>query len=277
MLMEKPLNQHEELEKEILDILANGIEIGRSVEEFIYSSTGMVPDPAFLETAISGESSEYEAAVDLIFFPDDDARIRVERVIPRSFDYSDEKNLIGKIISSKPLCTLRFAGSGSSLTVSVPERFSERFIRRLNLATYLPERLHELVGKYYAGKKYLALKDIRAKTGIHHSFDLLMDFLENISDIFPPEIEDLDTIMAISGMFPEETGIVSAINLAYIKWESSLKKHEDMEVALASGCMEELLSRGVRIQAINRDNIERKMAAAGRIICLLGCSPLCSI
>lgn len=263
------MNRLEDLEKEILDILADGMVVGRSVEEFIYSSTGMNPDPTFLEEAIFCESSELESVLDLVFFPDDCVRDRVEKVIPDSFKEADEKNLIDKIISIRPVCSLRFSESDFSVAVPVPERLVGRFVRRLNLSLYMPEQLRELISTHYPGREHSVFKNIRAREGRTHSLNLITDFLKKITGIFSPEIEDLNIIMTISGMFPEETEIVSAINHAYRKWESSLKKHEDMEKALSSGCMEELMARGIRIQTINREDIEKKMAAAARITNLL--------
>ncbi|WP_027359676.1 hypothetical protein [Desulforegula conservatrix] len=267
------MSPHDDLEKEISDILSGVIIIDQSVEEFINFSTGMTPDPAFLKEAISCEISEFEAAVDLIFSPDDDARIRVERFIPRSFNLMDEKNLIDKITGLKLSCTLRFAGSGVSLTVPVPERSIGRFVRRLNLTAGIPWRLRELTEKHFSGRECTVLKVIREKAGALRSLDLIVDFLENISDLFQPEIEDLDIIMTVSGMFPEETSLLAAINLAFRKWDSALKKHEDMEKALFSGCMEELMAKGMRIQAINREDIEKKIASADRIISLFRFRP----
>ncbi len=267
------MSPHDELEKKISDILSGVIMIDLSVEEFIKFSTGMTPDPAFLKEAISCEISEFEAAVDLIFSPDDDARIRVEKFIPRSFNRMDEKNLIDKIAGLKLSCTLRLAGSGTSLAVSVPERSVGRFVRRLNLTAEIPGRLRELIEKHFSGRESTVLKIIREKAGTLRSLDLIVDFLENISDFFQPEIEDLNIIMTVSGMFPEETELLAAINLAFRKWDSSLKKHEDMEKALFSGCMEELMAKGMRIQAINRNDIENKSAAANRIISLLRFRP----
>jgi len=263
------LNQPDDLEKEIFAILADGIVIGRLVEEFIYSSTGINPDPVFFEEAISSESSELEAAMDLIFFPDDSARSRVEKFIVQPFKETDENLLIDKIIESKPVCSLRFEESGSSLAVPVPGRFIARFVKRFNLCFTIPEHLRELIGKHYSGREYSVFKDIRARAREKNAINLIISFLENVSGIFQPEIEDLNIVMTVSGMFPEETGIISAINRAYIKWESTLKKHEDLETALASGCMEELMAKGMRIQAINRDDIEIKMAAVSRVMNLL--------
>lgn len=267
--MERFLNQPDDLEREIIAILADGIVIGRSVEEFIHSSIGINPDPAFLEKAIACESSELEAAMDLIFFPDDSARGRVEKVLIQSFKETDEKFLIDKIIGSKPVCSLMFEESGFSLVVPVPGRFIERFVKRLNLCFTIPEHLREIIGKHCPGWEYSVFKNIRTRARGKNSLNLIMNFFENLSGIFQPEIEDLNIIMTVSGMFPEETEMLPAINLAYIKWESTLKKQEDLETALSSGCMEELMAKGMRIQAINRDDIETKMSAVSRVMNLL--------
>lgn len=263
------MNQHDALEKEILAILSEGVVIDKSIQEFIRTSTGNSLDEIFLNDAAFSESSEFEAALDLIFFPDHKMRLRIEADIPEGFNESDEERLICAVNAATPVCHVRIPFSDHSFMIKVPERIVARFIKRFNLTRKIPGGLRVLVSQHFPGMESLVFAEIRAKAGKGNVFSLITDFLENLSSIFPPMIEDLEIIMTISGMFPEEAEISPALTLAHRKWEFALKKHEDIERALASGCIEELMAKGMRIQAINRDDIERKMAAADRLMSLL--------
>lgn len=267
------MNRHDAFLEEFLEIFSSGIEVDDDAREFASSMTGRYPDQAFFREALEAESADSEAILDLVFSPGHLARQRIEDLIPEDFGPSDEEKLIRELVSSGPSCLMRYAGDEASFSFKVPERMVERFVKRFNLSNKVPEGLRRTVRTTFPDSAQSVLASVRAKAVREDTFALIMDFMENLSGVFRPLPGDVDMIMTISGMFPGETKIASALALANRKWDFALKKHEDHQSLLASGCVEELMAKGVRIQSINREDIEEKLAGAERIFSLLRYSP----
>lgn len=260
------MGSHESLFREIIDIFSEGITADESVCKFIYSFSGCYPDRAFIENAVRDEVSEYEAVLDLIFFPDLSMRARIEPFIPAVFTCDDEKNLIKDLNDHMPACIISFPLQGFSIKIDFPSRITVRFVQRLNLCMEIPEKTMLSVKNLFPGHDNIIFAKIRASFPGKQTMTLIQGFLENHAGILPSQIEDIDTIITISGINPYETDIYKALEKALMQWDSSLKKHEDIEKTLSSGCIEELMSKGMRIQSVNRENIENKIMCASRIM-----------
>lgn len=255
---------------EIIDIFSEGIIVDDSVCEFIYSFSGRYPDKAFVDMAVRDESFESEAALDLIFFPDPETRSRIEPFIPAAFTSEDERELVEAINTAMPASLLIFKSPGFSTEIDVPERTVGRFVHKLHLCMEIPEKTRELVKGFFPGSREAVFAKIRSFSPGRQSMRLINDFFENYNDIISLDIEDLDVVIMIAEMNPDETDIYHAVRKSFRQWESALKRHEDMERALLSGCIEELMAKGMRMQAINRDIIEKRMMCASRIMNCLG-------
>ncbi len=264
------MNQSESLCSEIIDIFSEGIIVDDSVCEFIYSFSGSYPDKAFVDTAVRDEAFESEAALDLIFFPDPETRNRIEPFIPADFTSEDERDLVGAINTAMPAGLLIFKSLGFSTEIDVPERTVRRFVQKLHLCVEIPEKTRELVKGFFPGSWEAVFAKIRSFSPGRQPMGLINDFFENYSDIISLDIEDLDIVIMIAEMNPDETDIYHAVGKSFRQWESALKRHEDTERALFSGCIEELVAKGMRIQAIDRENIEKRMMCTSRIMNCLG-------
>lgn len=267
------MNRHDALLKGFFSIFSKGIEVDDDAREFASSMAGRNPDQAFFMEALESESSDSEAFLDFVFSPGHLLRQRIEDLIPDGFGEYDEEMLIRELVSSEPSCLVRYADDEASFSVKIPERMVERFVKRFNLSKKIPEDLNAMVRARFPDSAHSVLASIRASVLAENTFALLMDFMENLSGIFKPLPGDVEMMITISGMFPGETKVASALAMANRKWDFALKKDEDHQRLLASGCVEELMAKGFRIQSINRDDIEKKLAGAERIFSLLRYSP----
>lgn len=257
---------HESLLREIIYIFSEGIKADESVCEFIYSFSGCYPDRTFIENVVRDETSEFEAVLDLVFFPDLSMRARIEPFIPAVFTCYDEKKLIKDLNDNMPACTISFPDQDFSIKTDVPARITGRLVQRLNLCMKIPEKTILSVKNLFPDHKNIIFAKIRASFTGKQTMTLIQDFLENHAGILPPQIEDIDTVITVSGINPYETDIYKALEKSLMQWDSSLKKHEDIEKALSSGCIEELMSKGMRIQSVNREDIENRIMCASRIM-----------
>lgn len=281
--MERLLNQPDcgacilqnslDLQREIIRIFSLGLSIDDSVRNFALTMTGRTLDRDLLFEIMEKGDSELEMVLDLIFFPDDSVRSKIEPVIPDLFHESDEAELIMSVIRTRPVCRIILDAPSSPHEIMPEEKFIEGFIKRLNLCMCLPENLSSLLSKRFGPEKDMARMVIRSLMPPKKALCMIEDFLSLVSDIFPPEPDDLKTVILISGMFPKEDEFITALCLAFEKWDYALKRIEDFEKAMSSGCMEELMARGMRPPSASRADVEKKLSGAERIMELLRFNP----
>jgi len=123
------------LADEIIEILRQGLTLGPDVMHFIDSTFG-TPSADQLKALLEDESdSEAESLSDLVFFPDEAFRVRIEDLLEsHDFQKDEERCVQDRLASCRPETILYLPDGRGSLTVAIPPKAAARFVPRLRIS-----------------------------------------------------------------------------------------------------------------------------------------------
>ena len=147
-LIVKDMDKCQSLADEISTLLQDGIQLDSEVLSYI-DSTFSYPTSDQIEAVLNDpDHSERDTLVELIFFPDEFMRLRIESLLER-FRYEDRdvEEIIHLLERRKPSAHIRIRDDGSPIRIPLPPEAVKPLIRRLRITIQLPEKIINLIDR----------------------------------------------------------------------------------------------------------------------------------
>jgi hypothetical protein len=258
------------LAEKIEQIFRNGFVLSDDVTHYI-DSTFSNPSINELEEIIYDEQNcERDPLIELIFFPDELVQIKLEEFLEsKDFEKEDEEKVINYILNKKSVTTIHFPENKGSIKFIVSELSALQFVSRLNISRKLNKRLLKAINKFVSDKCRTLVK-VRLRNAMtvlsENKIKFLSSFFEKI------KVEENYFFKCLDFMLNFFDGIKDDINIhqSIVERKRSLLQNLQealkFEELLNKNNMETLISRGVRIPHINKEEIMHKIVIIDTII-----------
>ena len=246
------------LAEKIERIFRGGFVLSDDVMHYI-DSTFSNPSINELEKIIYDEHNcERDPLIELIFFPDESAQIKLEEFLEsKDFKKEDEEKVINYILNKKLVTTIHFPDNKGSIKFIVPELSAPQFVFRLNISRKLNKRLLKAIDKFVSDKRRIPLK-VRLRNAMsvlsENKIKFLCSFFEKL------KVEENYFFKCLDFMLDFFEGIKDDINIQQSLVErkrslfQNLQKAVKFEELLNKNNMETLISRGVRIPHVSKED-----------------------
>ncbi|MDL2122110.1 MAG: hypothetical protein LWX51_03295 [Deltaproteobacteria bacterium] len=246
------------LAEKIEQIFRDGFVLSSDVMHYI-DSTFSNPSINELEEIINDEHNcERDSLVELLFFPDESVQIELEEFLEsKDFKKEDEEKVINYILNKKLVTTIRFPESKDSLKFFVPKSSAIQFISRLNLSRKLNKRLLKAINKFVSDKRRTPVK-VRLRNAMtvlsENKIKFLCSFFEKIKVEENYFFKCLDFILDFFDGIKDDINIQQPLVERKRSLFQNLQKAVKFEELLNKNNLEELISRGVRIPHISKED-----------------------
>jgi hypothetical protein len=246
------------LAEKIEQIFRDGFVLSSDVMHYI-DSTFSNPSINELEEIINDEHNcERDSLVELLFFPDESVQIELEELLEKEdFKKKDEEKVLSYILNKKLVTTIRFPESKGSLKFFVPKSSAIQFISRLNISRKPNKRLLKAIDKFVSDKCRTPVKVRLRNARVEFTENKIMfmrSFFEKL------KVEENCFFKCLDFMLDFFDGIKDDINIQQSLVErkrslfQNLQKAVKFEELLNKNNLEELISRGVRISHISKED-----------------------
>ncbi len=246
------------LAEKIERIFRGGFVLSDDVMHYI-DSTFSNPSINELEKIIYDEHNcERDPLIELIFFPDEPAQIKLEEFLEsKDFKKEDEEKVINYILNKKLVTTIHFPDNKGSIKFIVPELSAPQFVFRLNISRKVNKRLLKAIDKFVSDKRRIPVK-VRLRNAMsvlsENKIKFLCSFFEKL------KVEENYFFKCLDFMLDFFEGIKDDINIQQSLVErkrslfQNLQKAVKFEELLNKNNMETLISRGVRIPHVSKED-----------------------
>jgi hypothetical protein len=256
----------------IRDILQDGLIVSPEVLHYI-NSTFSNPEISEFEALLNDESDcEREPLIELIFFPDDAARIRLEPLLERENFLKDDIETVSNMLYSEHIrLALRFP-DGNVLIINLPEDATSRFIFRLNISYKTEQQILDTIQCHIPENIQWTVKVRLRNARLDFSpnkLDFLCRFFEK--PIAEPDelLECLDFILTFMTEIRDSEDIRAALERRKEFHFLAIQKAADFEEQFGKNNMETLMVQGLRVPHIDRAKLMREIVIIDRICYLL--------
>ncbi|MBU4420499.1 MAG: hypothetical protein KKH84_05770 [Proteobacteria bacterium] len=244
--------------EKIEQIFTYGFVLNGDIRHYI-DSTFLSPSINELEEIINDEHNcERDSLIELLFFPDDSMQVKLEEFLEsEDFKKKDEEKVLSYILDKKLLTTIRFPESKDSLKFFLPKSSAMQFLSRLNISRKLNERLIKAIDEFVSDKCKTAVK-VRLRNArvefTENKIMFLRSFFEKI------KVEDnyffkcLDFMLDFFDRLEDDSNILQSLLDKKELYFCNLQKAVKFEEMLNKNNMETLISRGVRIPHISKED-----------------------
>lgn len=245
--------------EKIEQIFTYGFVLNSDIRHYI-DSTFLSPSINELEEIINDEHNcERDSLIELLFFPDDSMQVKLEEFLEsEDFKKKDEEKILSYILDKKLLTTIRFPESKDSLKFFLPKSSAMQFLSRLNISRKLNERLIKAIDEFVSDKCKTAVK-VRLRNArvefTENKIMFLRSFFEKI------KVEDnyffkcLDFMLDFFDRLEDDRDILQSLLDKKELYFQDLQKAVRFKELLNKNNMETLISRGVRIPHVNKEEI----------------------
>ena len=257
------------LADKIEEIFNDGLNLSKEVVHYI-DSTFSHPSKNQFEEVLTDESDcERDSLLELIFFPDESARIRLEELLEEEdFQKADEETVASLLSSMQAGATIRFPDERGSLRVLISNSAANSFVSRLHISRRLNGSLIETIDHHINEKIKNRVKARLRNTRIEHTGNrvvFMCSFFEKMNSRAVDFFENLNFILEFLDEIQEDTDIYRSLmnkKIFYFRNVEIAKKHEDQ---LQKSNMETLFAQGVRMPYVNKNDMQKKMRMIDRI------------
>ncbi len=260
------------LAQEIRAIFQDGLTISPQVLRYI-NSTFSNPEISELEALLNDESDcERDPLLELIFFPDDAARIRLEPLFEKENFLKDDAQAVSNLLYSEHIrVALRFP-DGNALVINLPEDAAYRFISRLNISYKADRQLLEIVNAHVEKNLQWTVK-VRLRNArldlSQNKLDFLCHFFEKPITQADELLECLDFVLAFMSEIRDSDDIRTALERRKEFHFLAIQKAADFEEQFGRNNMETLMVQGMRMPHIDRAKLMREIVIIDRICYLV--------
>jgi len=251
-------------------IFRDGFVLSDDVTHYI-DSTFLNPSINELEEIIYDEHNcERDPLIELIFFPDELVQIKLEEFLEsKDFKKEDEQKIIDYILNKKLVTTVHFPDNKGLIKFVVPELSVLQFVFRLNISRKLNKRLFKVINKFVTEKYKLSVK-VRLRNARSELFENKIKFLSSLFEKLKVEenyfFKCLDFVLDFFDRLKDDKNILQSLLEKKELYFQDLQKAIKFEELPNKNNMETLISRGVRIPHIGKEEIMHKIVIIDTII-----------
>jgi hypothetical protein len=262
-LTRKPPERCRILAEKIAAILREGLDLSPQTLHYI-DSTFSAPSTEEMLKIINDESdSESDSLVELIFFPDEDLQIALEKFLEHvEFKPEDEAIAADCLARLKPHTRIFFPDDRRTLELSMPESSAGQLVARLKISKKLDPRLIEIIGRSVAeidrDRFKVWLRNSRF-TGSESNVSFLCRFFEQWPAQREGFFQALEFILNFLDEVPEDTDLFVALMRKKRFYVRSLQKAEKYEEQMKGKNIETLLLQGLRIPYADKGDAIKKI------------------
>jgi len=258
------------LAEKIEQIFRNGFVLRDDIMHYIDSTFSNPSLNEFKEIIYDEDNCEREPLFELLFFPDELVQIKLEELIEsKDFKKEDEEKVINYILNKKLVTTIHFPENKGSIKFIVPELSALQFVSRLNISRKLNKRLLEAINKFVSDKRKNLVK-IRLR---NHSVKLTENKIMFLCSCFEKlKVEEncffkcLDFMLDFFEILEDDSDILLSLENRKEFYFHNLQKAARFEELLHKNNMETLISGGVRIPHISKEDAMQNIVTIDTII-----------
>lgn len=228
-------------------VLAEGIVLSQTVEDYVSGTFGCSDLVHILETA---DSSEIDSLLELLFYPDFEMKVRFESRWGREkFDRQAQETVIELAIARPIMATIINPSDGSAIHIELPAFVIEAFIRRLNIAWRPTSDLQSCMIENSRHPHFIRMRvHLRHARVDWHPGQVRL--IERFLTKMPEKAEDLETdLIFLLDILPEFAPNCDPFDFLVAKkffYFQSLCKAEDFERKRQDSNMEIMMLQGNR-------------------------------
>jgi len=258
------------LAEKIERIFRDGFVLSDDIMHYI-DSTFSNPSINELEEVINDENNcERDSLVELFFFPDESVQIELEEFLEKEdFKKKDEEKVLSYILNKKVVTTILFPESKDSLKFFAPKSSAIQFISRLNISKKLNKTLLKAIDKFVSDKRKIPVK-VRLRNAMAvfagNKIKFLRSFFEKLKVEENYFFKCLDFMLDFFDGIKDDKNILQSLLDSKELYFKDLQKAVKFEELLNKNNIETLISRGVRIPHVNKEEIMHKIVIIDTII-----------
>ena len=239
-------------------IFRDGFVLSDDIMHYI-DSTFSNPSINELEEIIYDEHNcERDPLIELIFFPDELVQIKLEEFLEsKDFKKKDEEKVINYILNKKLVTTIHFPENKGSIKFIVPELSALQFVSRLNISRKLNKRLLKAINKFVPDKRRTTVK-VKLRNAMtvlsENKIKFLCSFFEKLKVEEDYFFKCLDFVPDFFDGIKDDKNILQSLLDKKELYFQDLQKAVRFEELLNKNNMETLISRGVRIPHISKED-----------------------
>jgi hypothetical protein len=211
---------------------------------------------------------ERDPLVELLFFPDESVQIKLEELLEKEdFKKNDEEKVLSYMLDKKLATTIRFPESEGSFKFVVPKSSAMQFISRLNISRKLNKRLLKAIDKFVSDNCRTPVK-VRLRNArvelTENEIMFLRSFFEKLKveenyffkclDFMLDFFAELKFARLKDDGLKDDRNILQSFEDRKGFYFQNLQKAARFEELLNKNNMETLISRGVRIPHISKED-----------------------
>ena len=260
--------------RELTDWLTEGVELSREVVDFIDST--LAPESAeALESLLNeAESCEADAAIELIFFPDEALQERLEPIAAEAGLTETDLPDIRQALNEKNIeARIRFPDHRQILSLQVPPAAVDQLIARLHLTRQLDDKLARSISEAQPDARTTRRIRVKLRNARISQSETQVDFLsrliEKLAQQFDLNTEKeagefwkiLDLALYLLEQTEADADLFSALMTHKKLLIRAIQTAQKNQSALSSNTVEALIMQGVSIPSISiesaRETIDR--------------------
>jgi hypothetical protein len=240
-------------------IFRDGFVLSDDIMHYI-DSTFSNPSINELEEIIYDEHNcERDPLIELIFFPDELVQIKLEEFLEsKDFKKKDEEKVINYILNKKLVTTIHFPENKGSIKFIVPELSALQFVSRLNISRKLNKRLLKAINKFVPDKRRTTVK-VKLRNAMtvlsENKIKFLCSFFEKLKVEEDYFFKCLDFVPDFFDGIKDDKNILQSLLDKKELYFQDLQKAVKFEELLNKNNMETLISRGVRIPHVSKEDV----------------------
>ncbi len=256
------------LTEKIAELLRSGIQAGPDVMEYIDSTCGN-PTVEEIKALIEEQGgSERETLVELIFFPDEEIQVQLEKILEQQvYTAEDAAAICGQLASRNLSATVALADTGRTLSVQVDRSVVDPFVNRLNIDFTLDADLNRTVEEAFPADDRRAVRVRLRNARMRPSGNLREVLLRCIRAMGDGRLcfEELDFLLEFLQEPCGDAGFFEAMMKKKRRCSQHLHRVEGIEKKRRQNNFETLLLQGERYPYIDRGRTLKTIAAIDRI------------
>jgi len=240
-------------------IFRDGFVLNDDIMHYI-DSTFSNPSINELEEIIYDEHNcERDPLIELIFFPDELVQIKLEEFLEsKDFKKKDEEKVINYILNKKLVTTIHFPENKGSIKFIVPELSALQFVSRLNISRKLNKRLLKAINKFVPDKRRTTVK-VKLRNAMtvlsENKIKFLCSFFEKLKVEEDYFFKCMDFVPDFFDGIKDDKNILQSLLDKKELYFQDLQKAVKFEELLNKNNMETLISRGVRIPHVSKEDV----------------------
>lgn len=252
----------------IRDILREGIILSPELAHHAESAFGSCTPEDVAAIIQDDDNCEASALLELIFFPDDCQKTRIEPVLQKyRFSAGDEEFILGLLQTGTIICPVRFSEKDRPVAIEVSPQVLHQFLKRLHISKQIPDEVTSLANKLPPELKWSVFIQLRQSR-----FDMSrgrIDFLNSFFESFFPENSEFAPCLKFIFDIFEETGSdVTMHDVLFkkkVRYLNSIRMAQETEKLMQKDNVETIIMRGIRIAPVNIEETRKKIRLLDKI------------